>query len=99
MKGINAIVTALYPSGPADLAKLSVGDEIVAVNDFALNGELDKWLSYFDDDAKTVTVLRGGKMLSFTFPEVNRNFYNKYSVSKITNPSNDQKRAFENWKK
>jgi len=69
-KGINALVTALYPSGPADLAKLSIGDEIIAINDFSCQGELNKWLSYFDDDAKTVTVLRDGKLMNFTFPEV-----------------------------
>ena len=98
-KGINALVTALYPSGPADLAKLSIGDEIIAINDFACQGELNKWLSYFDDDAKTVTVLRDGKLMNFTFPEVNRNFYMTYSVGKLKDLSNDQKKAYENWKR
>ena len=95
----NAVVTALYPSGPADLANLSIGDEIIAVNDFSINGELDQWLSYFDDDAKTVTILRGGKLMNLTFPEVNRNFYNIYWVAKMKKPTNDQKKAFESWKK
>ncbi|MBL1279332.1 MAG: M61 family metallopeptidase [Fluviicola sp.] len=98
-KGINALVTALYPSGPADLAKLSIGDEIIAINDFSCQGELNKWLSYFDDDAKTVTVLRDGKLMNFTFPEVNRNFYMTYSVGKLKDLSNDQKKAYENWKR
>ncbi|HIP31315.1 MAG TPA: M61 family peptidase [Crocinitomicaceae bacterium] len=98
-KGSNEVVTALYPSGPADLARLTIGDEIIAVNDFPCSGALNKWLNYFDDDTKTVTVLREGRMISLTFPEVNRNFYMTYSISKIDKPTRDQNNAYNSWKK
>lgn len=98
-KGGNEVITALYPSGPADLAKLTVGDEIIAVNDFTCDGAMNKWLSYFDDNAKTVTVLRDGRLMNFTFPEVNRNFYMNYSIGKVKAPDKDQRNAFDSWKK
>jgi len=89
----------MYPGGPAETAGLSVGDEIIAVNSYACDGELDKWLNYFDNDTKKVTVNREGAIMDFTFPEVNRNFYMKYAVKKMENPNGLQKNAFEAWKK
>ena len=92
-------LTGMYPGGPAETAGLSVGDEIIAVNSYACDGELDKWLNYFDNDTKKVTVNREGAIMDFTFPEVNRNFYMKYAVKKMENPNGLQKNAFEAWKK
>lgn len=92
-------VVQMYPGGPAETAGLMLEDKIVAVNGFMCNGELDKWLSYFDDDTKTVLVERKGQLLEFTFPEVNRNFYNLYSVKRMESPNNLQVRSYEHWKK
>ncbi len=97
--GDNYKVTAMYPGGPAETGGVMLDDLIVAVNGFSCNGELDKWLSYFDDDTKTITVDRKGRLIEITFPEVNRNFYNTYSVKKLENPNNFQTRAYEHWKK
>jgi len=92
-------VTGLYPGGPAEVADAILGDKIIAVNDIACNMELDKWLSYFDNDSKTITVNRSGVLKKLTFPEVNRNFYMEYSVEKRGNSSSDQKNAFLKWSK
>lgn len=97
--GDNYKVTAMYPGGPAETGGVMLDDLIVAVNGFSCNGELDKWLSYFDDDTKTITVDRKGRLIEITFPEVNRNFYNTYSAKKLENPNNFQTRAYEHWKK
>ncbi|MDX2362605.1 MAG: PDZ domain-containing protein [Crocinitomicaceae bacterium] len=96
--GANFKIYALYPGGPAEAAELSIGDEIIAVNGLACNSELDKWLEYFDNDLKTVTVIRGGVLREFTFPEVMRNFYNTYSIKKIDNPTHLQKGSLNIWK-
>ena len=98
-KGNNFIISNLYPGGPAENGKLSIGDEIIAVNGFSCQGDLNKWLNYFDDDQKEVTVIRNGRMLNFIFPEVNRNFYMRYSIAKMKDITGDQKRLFDNWKK
>lgn len=97
--GKNFIVKAIYPGGPADNAGVTLEDEIIAVNDIALEGELDKWLSYYDNDVKRITVKRNGRMLDLTFPEVMRNFYNTYTVTKNPKPEKLNARAFLAWKK
>jgi len=97
--GKNYITKAIYPGGPADTSCMTLDDEIIAVNDIALDGELDKWLNYFDDDVKRVTVKRQGRTLDLTFPEVARNFYNTYTVTKNPKPEKLNARAFLAWKK
>jgi predicted metalloprotease with PDZ domain len=93
----NFVVSALYPSGPADLGGLMQGDEVMAVNGYLCAGELDKWLNYFDNDAKRLTILRAGRVLELTLPEVNRNFYSEYSVVVLNQPNGPQIKALENW--
>lgn len=97
--GKDFVVHQMYPGGPAETAGLMQGDRITAVNGFICDGELDKWLNYFDDDAKTVTVNRAGTIIDVTFPEVNRNFYMNYSVKKIADPTKKQVSAYDRWKK
>jgi predicted metalloprotease with PDZ domain len=93
----NFVVSALYPSGPADLGGLMQGDEIMAINGYLCAGELDKWLNYFDNDAKRLTILRAGRVIELTLPEVNRNFYSEYSVVALSQPNGPQIKALENW--
>ncbi|MCH2225070.1 MAG: PDZ domain-containing protein [Crocinitomicaceae bacterium] len=95
--GDNFIIKSMYPGGPAETAKLMLEDEIIAVNGFKCAGELDKWLSYFDDNTKTVTIIRGGVLKDLTFPEVMRPFYMRYSISKVDNPDGAQKKAYKAW--
>ena len=74
-------------------------DEIIAINGYACHGELDKWLKYFDNDLKHLTVLRGGKIIQHTLPEVDRNFYMEYSVVPVKKLTTAQKKAFDGWRK
>ena len=98
-QGNNFIVKLLYPGGPASLGGLMLEDEVIAINGIAFNGELDKWLNYFDEDFKKITVLRAGQILEFTLPEVDRNFYMQYSVKPLAKMNTPQKVAFDAWRK
>ena len=98
-QGNNFIVKLLYPGGPASLGGLMLEDEVIAINGIAFNGELDKWLNYFDEDFKKITVLRAGQILEFTLPEVDRNFYMQYSVKPLVKMNTPQKVAFDAWRK
>lgn len=96
--GQNFLVAAMYPGGPAELGGLILNDEIIAVNGYSCGGELDRWLNYFDEDNKLLTLQRGGKILEIYLPEVQRNFYMEYSVVPVENPNSPQKKALEAWK-
>jgi len=97
--GKDFIVHAMYPGGPAETSGLMQGDRITAINGFSCDGELDKWLNYFDDDSKTVTVNRASSIIEITFPEVNRNFYTDYSIKRMEKLTKKQEVAYERWKK
>ncbi len=97
--GTHFIVKAVFPGSPAELGGLQLEDEIIAVNNRNVNGALDQWLHYFDDELKEITLFRAGKLIRLVLPEVQRNFYSIYSLEKELNPNGAQKIAFEHWSK
>jgi predicted metalloprotease with PDZ domain len=90
-------IKSIYPGSTVDVVGLMVGDKIIALNNVFLEGELDKWISHFADETIRLTIVRSGKLIEKTLPQLNKNFYLTYSLSKIENPSAEQKRAFEKW--
>jgi predicted metalloprotease with PDZ domain len=96
-QNLNFIVKSIYPGSPTQMAGIMLEDEIIAVNKFACNGELDKWLSYFEDEILELTILRKGEVLTKVLPIAVRNFFLDYSVKEVQNPNSAQKRAFERW--
>ena len=97
--GTNFVVKLIYPGSPANLGGLMLEDEIIAVNGYSCLGELDKWLKYFDNDLKHLTILRAGKISEKTLPEVDRNFYMEYSVAPVDKLNTPQINAFDSWRK
>jgi len=95
----NFIVKSIYPESPADASGMMLEDEIIAINSYNCGGELDKWLNYFEMDKKIISVSRKGELIDLSLSEMNRNFYLEYNVSKIENPTIQQKKAFEFWMK
>lgn len=90
-------VKAIFPGSPSDLGGMMLEDKIVAVNGVVVNGDLDKWLTYFDADLKKITVERAGLQLELLLPEVNRGFYQSYSLRFIENPDKHQEFALRSW--
>jgi predicted metalloprotease with PDZ domain len=95
--GINAVVTSIYSGSPADLGGLMIGDEIIALNGYLSNLEIDKWLNYFDNDQKELTIARAGKLINLEIPEVNRYFYAEYDLKPYEDLTQSQKKLFEKW--
>jgi len=98
-QGQNFIIKVIYPGSPANLGGLMLEDEIIAVNGYACLAELDKWLKYFDNDLKHITVLRTGRIIQMTLPEVDRNFYMEYEVKPLPKMNTPQIKAFDAWRK
>ncbi len=96
-QGHNHIVKAIYPGSPADIGGVVLEDEIIAVNNHVLNGELDGWLTYFDDEQKVLTVQRAGILRELHLPEVQRPFYVEYTFERLENPNHSQTKLFDVW--
>lgn len=90
-------VKLMYPGGPAELGGVMLEDEIIAVNGVDCNEDLNKWLKFFDDETKILTVFRSGCLVHLELPEVNRNFYMKYEVKPVNDPNGPQKKGMKAW--
>jgi predicted metalloprotease with PDZ domain len=95
--GSNMSVSAIYAGSPADLGGMMIGDEILAINGYICNMEIDKWLNYFDSDQKLLTIARAGKLVSLELPEVNRFFYAEYDLKPFTDLTHSQRKFQEKW--
>lgn len=93
------VVKAIYPGSPADLAGVMFNDVIYGVNGIALNLDIDQWLKYFDDQVKVLQVIRYGRLMELTLPEVNRNFYMTLSLKRVDEPHVGQRQMFNAWSK
>lgn len=101
MKTVNQanhlLISAIYPGSPADMAGLSLGDELIALNTIKLNHDLDSCLNYFDASSKTLSFFRNGKLLQLTLPEVNRFFYLNHKIDKKVKLTPNQEKAIFAW--
>jgi predicted metalloprotease with PDZ domain len=91
------LISAIYPGSPAEMAGLSLGDELIALNTIKLNHDLDSCLNYFDASSKTLSFFRNGKLLQLTLPEVNRFFYLYHKIHKKVNLTPNQEKAIFAW--
>ena len=53
-------------------------DEILSINDFRIDNNLDHWLNYFENDQIVLKVSRNGKILDINMNSSNDNQYFKY---------------------
>jgi predicted metalloprotease with PDZ domain len=99
VQGGQTIVISIYPGSPADMAGMMLEDTILAVNGHQVQVDLDQWLNYHDDDNKTLTIQRKGRVFELGLPVLNRTFYNVYTIQHIKKPTVAQKNAFDHWSK
>ena len=58
-------------------------DQILAVNNFYLENNLEHWLEYFKDEDVVLTINRGGRVLELKINKRNNYQYFNYKISKI----------------
>ena len=91
------LVKKVYPGGSADLAGIMLEDEIVAVNSFKLNRDVNRWVEFYKDDQIGLQVNRKGRILDLVCPNTNKSYFPIYQLAKCKAPSNLQKRIFKSW--
>ena len=93
------VVVSNYLAGScADLAGIQIGDEVLAVNHYMIQGELDKWLTYFAHEPKHLSIVRAGKLIELKLPDATGIHYNEYSLQLLDHPTEGQQAALTCWK-
>jgi len=95
----HVVVSHFLAGSAADLSGIQVGDEVVAVNKYVIQGELDKWLSYFESEPIRLTIIRAGKLIELTLPEDTGVNYAEYTAKPVDTPTEGQQVALNAWKR
>jgi predicted metalloprotease with PDZ domain len=91
------IVKKMYPGSSIDLGGVILEDEIVSINGYKVNSDLDKWVQFFEDDQIELVINRKGRILSLICPNTSKTYYPLYKIIKVKIPSRLQKRIFKKW--
>lgn len=97
-------VTAIYPDSVADLAGISIGDEMIAINGKLIKPDgsgynLLEWANYLlqENSPVQLTLGRNGRELQFDLTAKPGSYYKLVQFQKRSDASPAQKSNFENW--
>jgi hypothetical protein len=62
-----------------------------------VNGNLDAWLSYFDQDTLEIMIRRKGVFMNKSIKLDKRMFYPEYFLKEMEEKTDNQKKYFERW--
>jgi predicted metalloprotease with PDZ domain len=91
------IICNVAPGSPADAARLSPNDEIVAVNGIFIQRNLDEMLRLFKGTPVQLSFFRNKELIVTTLIEGNDSYYPRYHVIKNQDATAMQKQNFEMW--
>ena len=98
LKDGKTVVQKLYPGGLADQAGISLGDQVLAVNGFEVNQDLDQWLTYFGDEAPIRLILmRQGQLKKIECQPQGEVYFRNYRVVRSTSSSDQAVKNYEKW--
>jgi predicted metalloprotease with PDZ domain len=89
----------IFPGSPADTGGLAIGDLLIGVNGNRALPSLDNWLSFYENQNKTLLIDRSGQLLECFIPEVDRYFYVTHQVVRASALIAAQEKAFALWAK
>lgn len=92
-------ISSIFPGSIADLAKLHIHDEIIAINDIHLKNDLLDWSRYFFGETVELTVISDGFLRKIVLTPTKQEYYRTYYINKIVQPTDDQVKAFNAWSK
>jgi predicted metalloprotease with PDZ domain len=91
------VVKAIYPNSPAEKSGLMLEDEIFAVEAMDVNGNLDAWLAYFNQETLDIMVRRKGVFMHKSITLDSQVYYPEYLLLEKEEKTEDQKKYFEKW--
>lgn len=91
------IVTAIAPNSPAETAGLCKDDELIAVNNYKAEGNLNDLFNLFKDDEITLDVFELKKKKTLHLKPSGESFYAIYKMAVIDDCSEECKLNFSKW--
>lgn len=96
--GLTKKVSLIAPYSPSWHAGLSVGDEIIGINDMALRGDLVQWLKYYESQKVELNVVSSQQIKKIELivdKENSKAYFDTVKIKKIS----DSNTRFEAWVK
>ncbi|MBP6459055.1 MAG: M61 family metallopeptidase [Crocinitomicaceae bacterium] len=93
----NLVIKSILSNSAAANSSLMLEDEIIALNRFETNLELDKWLNHFTKKELVLLVKRKGKYVDINITNSKSNAFQEVLISQIKNPNLEQQSFFTKW--
>ena len=93
----NLVIKSILSNSAAANSSLMLEDEIIALNRFETNLELDKWLNHFTKKELVLLVKRKGKYVDINITNSKSNAFQEILISQIKNPNLEQQSFFTKW--
>lgn len=96
-KNKKTIIIDISPGCPADMSGMTLGDEIIAVNNTIINNNLDKWLTYYDGTTHCLQISRNHELVNLDMPTLNRTFFQRIKIQVKKEANDNQIKARQAW--
>lgn len=83
-------VAAVLPISPASASGLSKEDEIISVNGYKVENNLNELCNYFEKEAITFNVFSLKKIKEIKLKAASKTFYDRFEIVEITKKSSEQ---------
>lgn len=90
-------ITHVAPGSPADTARLSKDDEIVAINGIRVQNNLKEWMEFFGPEDISLSINSSGYIKEVKLEGNGQSFFPKYKIARKLKTTPEQKAAFESW--
>jgi predicted metalloprotease with PDZ domain len=90
-------VSSVVPGSPAAFSGLSKDDEIIAVNNYKVEKNLNDLSSYFETEEISMHVFSLKKLKTVTLKGENKSFFNQYRIVEMPKPGKDQVEFLNQW--
>jgi predicted metalloprotease with PDZ domain len=93
----NCVITQIAGESPADKAGLSIGDEVIALNDTRVTENLNDLFSFYHDREIVLTLYRSGSLVRAKLFNTGLRYFSTFQLVKLANVSANQKENFQLW--
>lgn len=90
-------VSKVYPWSVAHASGLCADDEIISINGFKVENNMDSWCRYFDEEPVHLQVFKNKRQHKIVLKPGKDKYYKRYRIVRITRPTKNQDYYFEKW--